>query len=461
MGEKLQLYERVPKTIDYPRGEAEIDEGEFLISGPVILGVAAQDDTKSVFGVSKLCMNIAGLQIREYNPQGYNLEDFPASFCAIRLEKTDEIVDKDIMQQFYSDYLKDVIEENLHKKSVDEVAKLLRNFNILGYCNGNERINDIIQTLKSNMERLGYSKDDIDFSISQIGLITLATEFDTRKIGCTVVDFHEMKDTEVSPKFIHRKTETVLEENKWIEGFCIIDDRRAEYAVADSDEHRMQHYFKDGVATPACLRKVLSNLLTSSINASGGKFIPLTASQMMEGCSELIQYAKEGKSKKEILQIAEQSIHFNGARKLSEGESKLLYQIERAFDSFNTQRNEIATLRAYNKNLEKRVGILEESIDNMCTEQQALNIKIRAGLWQYKDQQQKDELENMLSDKEKIEKLQSMLNTVLNFADKVRDSRFGRFFFRKDIKKLPPTKDEFVGNNQSKQLNTNTNENER
>ena len=210
MGQKLKLYERVPKTIDFPRGEAEIDEGEFLLSGPVILGVSAQDDTKSVFGVSKLCMNIAGLQIRENNPMGYNLEDFPASFCAIRLEDTDEEVKEDIMQQFYDDYLKDVVEDNSQKKSTEDVAKLLRNFNILGYCNGNERINDIIQTLKSNMERVGYSKDEIDFSISQIGLITLATEFDTRKIGCTVADFHEMKDTEVSSSYIHVDDQDIL-----------------------------------------------------------------------------------------------------------------------------------------------------------------------------------------------------------------------------------------------------------
>lgn len=310
MGQKLKLYERVPKTIDFPRGEAEIDEGEFLLSGPVILGVSAQDDTKSVFGVSKLCMNIAGLQIRENNPMGYNLEDFPASFCAIRLEDTDEEVKEDIMQQFYDDYLKDVVEDNSQKKSTEEVAKLFRNFNILGYCNGNERINDIIQTLKSNMERVGYSKDEIDFSISQIGLITLATEFDTRKIGCTVADFHEMKDTEVCSNFIHRETGLVLDKNKWMEGFCTIDDRRAEHVLRESDEHSMKHYFEDGTATPACLRKVLSNVLISSINASNGRFAPLTASQMMEGCDEYIQYAKEGKSKEEIIKSEQLGIPF-------------------------------------------------------------------------------------------------------------------------------------------------------
>lgn len=39
-----------------------------------------------------------------------------------------------------------------------------------------------------------------------------------------------------------------------------------------------------------------------------------------------------------------------------------------------------------------------------------------------------------------ITKLQEMLSTVLSFADKVRNSAVGKFFFRKDIKALPSGK---------------------
>ena len=444
MAQKLQLYERVPKNTGYPRGEAIIEEGDFLTNGPVILGVSAQDDPKSVFGISKFCMNVVGIQIRENNPQGYNLEGFPVSFCSIKLENTEENGknnEEDILQQFYEEYLKYVIEDNSQKKSVEEVAKRLRNLNILGYCNGNYRVEKIINTLKSNMERIGFSKQEIDYSISQIGLVTLATDYNTQEIGCTVVDFHEMKDSEVSSKYIHKETGKVLEESNLLEGFLEINNRRAEYVLIHSNEHSMKHYFEDGTATPACLKKVVSNLLISSINASKGNFVPLTSKQILAGCKELLQESKKGKSKEQILENADKSIQYEGAKKLTQSASEIQRELEMACDSIINLKSINSHLEARNKKLNEQINKMQNLVDEKCSENTAKTIKIEAGLWQHSSEEEKQKLKNAPSDKQTIKNQQSMLKTVLEFADKVRNSAFGKLFFRNDIKKLPPAQE--------------------
>lgn len=444
MSKKLQLYERVPKNSGFPTGEDTIEEDDFLTRGPVLLCVSAQDDPKSVFGITKFGMNVVGIQVRDFNPEGYNLDGFPALFCSIKLENSKEDTSKeDEFQQFYDDYFKCVVEENSQRRNVDDVAKSLRNLNIIGYCNGNERIEKIIQALKTNMNKIGYSKEEIDYAISQIGLVTLATDCDTRKIGCTVVDFHDMKDREVSGKFMHSETGKRLEENETtLEGFQVIDERRVEYALINSDEHSMKHYFKDGVATPACLKKVVSNLLISSINASKGSFKPLTPEQMVEGCAELIQQAKSGKSKDEILKSADDTIKFDGARKISKDESNLLRALEMTCDSIVSLRNTNKSLKGNNEILSEKLDKMDDAVGEMCSEETAKKIRCSAGLWQYSSEEERKKLQGIPTDKQTIEKQRFMLKTVLGFADKVRKSPFGKIFFGKEIKKLPPAQDD-------------------
>ena len=46
-----------------------------------------------------------------------------------------------------------------------------------------------------------------------------------------------------------------------------------------------------------------------------------------------------------------------------------------------------------------------------------------------------------------------MLQATLGFAEKVRKSRFGRFFFGKALKELPPAQTELTDNTKSEPIN--------
>lgn len=462
MKKTLNLYERIPKSIENPRGVRVIEENEnFIGQRPMLLCISAQDDTKSVFGITKFGMNAVGMRIRENNRTGFDLNGFPASFCAIRLEYVEndseehsEDNKESFFETFYDKYLKSVIQDNEGKKNIEQVAKTLRNLNILAYCNGNKRVTSIINTLKDNMHTLGYDDKEISYAVSQIGLVTLSTDINTEKLGCTVIDFHELQDTEVTKNQLHEATREKLSKEGTMEAYAKVDDRRVEFLINHSDEHSIKHYFYNGKATPACLRKVLSNLLESSIDASKGEFTPLTTEQAMQGCTELLQNAKNGKNREEILEDADKSISFPNAKKLTERESELQDSLDRTYDV-------IFNLRQDKNSLTVRYGMLEEEnkkilevINESCTQATRDKVILASG-YQFSPQKQ-EEINNAPTDKEIIENqnktikeqkgqisnLQAMLKETLKFADRVRNSRFGKLFFRKDIRQLPPANKE-------------------
>lgn len=413
MKQKFQLYEKIQKTRQCPYGAQKIDGVDFILKKPVLLCISAQDDPKSVFGITKFGMNVVGMRVKDANSEGYSMEDFPVTFCAIRKENKEEAgksTNESICQEFYETYFKPVVEgrkskkeQKSSKKDIKEVARYLRNLNILAYCNGNERVEMLIQTLKNNMQEIGYTDKEINFAISQIGLVSVATDIDTSKTGCTVVDFHEVRDTEVSNEYIHKKVANeALRASITKEGFNEIDERRVEYVLADEDLHSIKHYFMDGYATPACLKKVISNLLESSISASNGEFKPLTTARIMRGCDKLVKGANAGKSKEELLAIAEKSVSFLGAKKVTKTESEILSQLDEACDLIISLADDKRSLKARNEMLGEKIEGMDSAMKDMCSETTYDKIRLATQSFQFREEK-KAFLQSASSDKETIQ----------------------------------------------------------
>lgn len=347
--------------------------------------------------------------------------------------------------------MKNVVVGESGKHNIEEVAKKLRNFNILAYCNGNERVSEIIETLKTNMTEVGYTKEEVEYAVKQIGLVSLATDLNTQSTGCTVVDFHEFGDSEVSTSRIHKETINAVNSEGWREGFFKVDEKRVEYILAYADEHSIKHYLYDGVATPACLRKVISNLLKSSINAHNGNFEPLTTEQIMQGCKELVCDAKDGKGRAELLQRADETISYEGARKLTEREGKTLAELEKVCDSVVRLQKENRSLGVRLEDSQAKVEGIMKSVKENCSDTTKDKISLDNKMWQYTQEESKrineapsdktlieTQSEKINEQKQQILNLFSKLKTLLDFADNVRNSAFGKIFFGKQIKKLPP-----------------------
>ena len=88
--------------------------------------------------------------------------------------------------------------------------------------------------------------------------------------------------------------------------------------------------------------------------------------------------------------------------------------LKKYYETYKTARNK----EKENKNLSKKNSTLSEQVEQL--------------------NQENTELKNDNNElKQKNSKLQSMLAKTLQFCDYVRESKFGKFFFRKKIKELP------------------------
>ena len=88
--------------------------------------------------------------------------------------------------------------------------------------------------------------------------------------------------------------------------------------------------------------------------------------------------------------------------------------LKKYYETYKTARNN----EKENKNLSKKNSTLSEQVEQL--------------------NQENTELKNDNNElKQKNSKLQSMLAKTLQFCDYVRESKFGKFFFRKKIKELP------------------------
>lgn len=96
--------------------------------------------------------------------------------------------------------------------------------------------------------------------------------------------------------------------------------------------------------------------------------------------------------------------------------------LKKYYESYRTRRDK----EKENEGLSEKNSTLSEQIEQVNQE----NMQLR---------NDNDKLNNDNNElKQKNSKLQSMLAKTLKFCDYVRESRFGKFFFRKKIKELPP-----------------------
>lgn len=161
-----------------------------------------------------------------------------------------------------------------------------------------------------------------------------------------------------------------------------------------------------------------------------------------------MQQASEGISLSELIDEIDSKLTYGEARKFSDFEAKLLDQID---DSYDAQIESQADADHAKNDANKTKETLEkykDAIDKYCSKATMYKIFLASG-WQFMPEESQQIQENP-SDKElilslqmedseqkkQIEKLQTMLQKSLAFAQTVRDSRVGKLFFGKKAKEV-------------------------
>ena len=344
----LNLYKKVEKTNENMQGSILLDECPF--DKPCLLAVSAQDMPKSVFGITKIAMRMARLRTRNNLGERYDLSNFPVSFLAIR----NEINITQKIKEFVDNYVSKIL-----IGSREEVKRNLRNINILAYCDGVHRVKRILEEIENKLIENGF--DNVNELMSQISLITLSTEVDLSDVKATVIDFHDINDTEavINPNNI---TDEMIDSLNGEKETIIVESKtKASYLFDGSGSHDLKQYFTDCVALSPSISKVISNVLKSSIE---GK--ELDTSVACEGVEVLLE---QNVSREKLMEKVDSEIEYKGATKLTERECKLLDELDKTYDKYLNMERDINRLeyeknRAVSRN-EKMLDVSRSLCDNI------------------------------------------------------------------------------------------------
>lgn len=239
---------------------------------------------------------------------------------------------------------------------------------------------------------------------------------------------------------------------------------KATYIINGTGDHSIKKYLSEGNAMPVCLSRIISNALENSIiNSQSEEFKPIDIIGLTSGCNHILEQSKKGKSRQVLMQELDTQINYPGCRKISDSEVALLNKMDKSYDRIASLEESLKSTTSTIDEYRKSCKAMQEAAKEHCTEGTYLRILSESGYQLSKkdleimndsksDVEIINEAREQIEDKDKqissqeakisrrnkqINNLQGMLDTVLQFADRVRSSRVGKLFFRNDIKQLP------------------------
>lgn len=438
-----KLYQKQSKTPEYPLGAREIPEGENPFWSPCLFCFSPQLYPKHVFGVTKVGMEMSRMRVKGRENAGFNIDTVPVSFLNVLNEGGG---DKQI-DAFVDTYLLPLITDAQGQKiDIVKAMKNMRNVNMMSYCDGTYKIADILECLYSKMEEIGYLPDEITQVSSQICVFPFSTEMPLEKLGgVTYVDFLDINDEEIYSPNLTPEIEARTREANIGEALTIHSDTQATYTIDGTGCHRLREQFtREGKALPVVVSRIISNALQNSIlNANSDEFHPITTQELTRGCPEIMQDAEKGIPQEELMRRLDTTLDYGGAKRLTEAERLLIEQLESACDKITSLEKQATYDRAeisrQSRNIDKVLGIVKEFSSELLhkrllheTGRRQLNQKDLEAI-----KSTPTDKERIRTQEEQIGKLQGMLAKTLEFMGRVRDSKIGRFLFKKDLKALP------------------------
>ena len=203
---KLTIYRKCEKSLDNLYGIEEIKTIEDY-DRPFLMCISPQDKLdKSVFGIIKEGAQAARVRTTEEYAGGYKIDEIPFDFLGLRYEY------KDIKDKKHTALLKEFIYPFLKKGN--DIKEQAKKINFFTYCNGTSLYVQLEKELKTMLYNDGYSNSDIEEIISNISLVSIASDIDLTNISATSVSFKDVNDTEVKDRLSNDLSNQMIDLNR-------------------------------------------------------------------------------------------------------------------------------------------------------------------------------------------------------------------------------------------------------
>ena len=424
-----KLYKRTQKTKEYPRGVKLLDEDvNPFKEGPCMLCVAATDiQDKSVFGLSKEGMKMARLRVRGQANGRFDIKDFPVNFLSLKLDTKDSKVMKnktEEIQEFAKKYFYPLVSEDEKRIDCKSAMKNMRNVNIMSYCNGTETVQIMEQALVDRMQELGYNEKEISKIQSQMFMMPVATDRLNGNQMSTCISFKDINDEEVNGNVTQQEIEQI--EKSYIkEALITYSSNESAYLMEGNGEHSLKEYQTNGKAMPVCLSSVLSKALENSIDNANinNDFVPLTMGNLVSDIPNITEQAVQGKDLDTLKAQLDNSIEYEGARRLSDNELELLDLIDDSCDELIKKDIELSTKTMLLESEKEKSVIIDDAMKKNCSDITYMKINMEAG-YQYGKEVDRDKVINSPSDRQIVEQieLQKQKNEAIVTKEDIADA---------------------------------------
>lgn len=266
------MFKKVQKSFVCPNGLLEYTKP--LTTRPCLLGIIPppnilQEYTEKDFkGYINLYMYL--LQIRKYDvtDSDYDINDVP--FDLLLSNPNDEDVDK-------------MIADGIPKYNLPEAKKLMRNINIISYCNGNGRTGFILKKLFTDLLEKGYTEEETKQILSQIFVLQIVDNYrsSVETISeipyatiVTVQDIFDLQNTDYHDmeEELNEQNQTMFDKNPFVH----IDkhnnsDRRIIYksfGEGSLSQRQDEHIFRVDYAEAPIINYIMSLYLIKALHMS-------------------------------------------------------------------------------------------------------------------------------------------------------------------------------------------------
>ena len=443
----FELYKKVNKSIQYPKGAQKILENENpFLDGPCLLCVSAQDkDNKSLFGFTKMGARMARIRVKGNNGARISLDEIPVSFLSLKSDNEDR--EENNVEKFVEKYIKPLlIDKDGLAKSKEIAVKAIRNINIMSNCDGTIRATNIIKEIEKILIELNYNSNDIGEILSQISLISFQTEADLSNCQASIIDFHNLNDEEVeiNPNNINDDMLSSHDDSRNGESVKKLKNR-IEVLIDGEDSHYVSDYIETGEAMPVIVYTIVSSVLENSIDNKlhNITYSPLSIEELFEKAKDILHRIDNGEKKEDLIANLDSSLKYGGQiTRLSDRELKLLDMQEQTVEAYDRVKRDSIVIENNEKRLKEDKEKMLQTAKEVCTTGNYYRV-LEASGWQLNHEQEqvirdsKTDKETIESQKLQIKRTQKMLKRTIEFADEVRNSVFGKIFFGKKIKQLP------------------------
>ena len=395
------VYRKCEKSLDNLHGIVEVENPSEL-DKPFLFCLAAQESyEKSVFGVIKEGARAARVRTTDEYAGGFKIDEMPVYFLGALYKRNNikEEREKSILDDFIYPFIK-------KGNNLDEMIKRARMINFLTYCDATKVYVELEKRLIEKLSHDGLSDDDINKIVSQIGVVSIASEVDVSKLHANTVLFKDANDREVFD-FISKTALKKMEQigRETIIGSLKSNGNVSTFVYNGEGIHELREYLKDENIVKSALCAVVSKLLENSAkNMHSDKLLPITNKELLQ---TIIRYNGEFRGTKEYLDKIDSEIDYDGATKYTKNEDEMLTKLEKSYKQLIKARNELESANNELESERKKSTTLMTGIKEKCSDVAFEQIVVKNGYWNAN--QNTDKIDELPTDRQIREQYEQMI----------------------------------------------------